>query len=86
MGGFLRTCKEKYYGSIHDGLKTWVAAAGADGWEVRDVRMGPRESPRKSPKKSPVKKNDVAPKLEAPPVLDLGMSLGIGKAAVDDWL
>jgi hypothetical protein len=93
MGGFLRTCKEKYYGSVHDGLKTWVAAAGADGWEVRDVRMGPRESPRKSPKKSPVKKNDVAPKLEAPPILDLGMSLGlgeksagIGKGAVDDWL
>jgi hypothetical protein len=86
MGGFLRTCKEKYYGSVHDGLKTWVAAAGADGWEVRDVRMGPRESPRKSPKKSPVKKNDVAPKLEAPPILDLGMSLGIGKGAVDDWV
>ncbi|TLD20899.1 Diaphanous GTPase-binding protein [Venturia nashicola] len=86
MGGFLRTCKEKYYGSVHDGLKTWVAAAGADGWEVRDVRMGPRESPKKSPRKSPVKKNDPAPKLEAPPVLDLGMSLGIGKVAVNDWL
>jgi len=95
MGGFLRTCKEKYYGSVHDGLKTWVAAAIADGWDVADVRMGPRDaSPRRSPRKSPVKKtNDKPPMLEAPPKLDLGLGLDldgncveIGKGAVDDWL
>lgn len=68
MGGSLRTCKEKFYGSVHDGLKLWVAAAKADGWPVEDVREGP---PRDigSPKKSPRKKaKDDAPKLD----LDVG--------------
>ena len=62
MGGTLRTCKEKFYGAVHDGLKVWVAAAQADGWYVEDVRAGPpREA---SPKKSPVKKKgDEAPKI-----------------------
>ncbi len=41
MGGSLRTCKEKFYGAVHDGLKTWVAAAREDGWVVDDVRRGP---------------------------------------------
>ena len=62
MGGTLRTCKEKFYGAVHDGLKVWVAAAKADDWYVEDVRAGPpREA---SPKKSPVKKKgDEAPKI-----------------------
>lgn len=54
MGNTLRTCKEKFYGAVHDGLRTWVAAASEDGWVVRDVRMGKKEgdaSPQKSPKK-----------------------------------
>ena len=38
MAGSLRTCKEKFYGAVHDGLKTWVAAAIVDGWSVEDVR------------------------------------------------
>ena len=85
MGAMLRTCKEKFYGYVHDGLRTWVAAACADGWDVRDVRMGPRveESSRRSPKKtSPVKASDNPPVLEAPPKLDLGL----GKGAMDDWV
>ena len=40
MGSSLRTCKEKFYGSVHDGLKTWVAAALADEWDVGFVRKG----------------------------------------------
>ncbi|ETN43243.1 uncharacterized protein HMPREF1541_02402 [Cyphellophora europaea CBS 101466] len=62
MGSSLRTCKEKFYGGVHDGLKIWVAAAKADGWEVEDVRAGPpRES--SSPKKSPSKNAEPAPKI-----------------------
>lgn len=42
MGVSLRTCKEKFYGSVHDGLKTWVSAASADGWNTVDhIRFGP---------------------------------------------
>ncbi|AEO58892.1 hypothetical protein MYCTH_2306612 [Thermothelomyces thermophilus ATCC 42464] len=41
LGGSLRLCKEKFYGSVHDGLRRWVAAAAEDGWDVRDVRYGP---------------------------------------------
>jgi hypothetical protein len=84
MGATLRTCKEKFYGSVHDGLRTWVAAACADGWDVRDVRMGPKVEECKSPRKSPMKKNEKAPVIAAVPKLDLG--LGIGQGAVDDWV
>ncbi|KAL2016851.1 hypothetical protein VTK56DRAFT_2926 [Thermocarpiscus australiensis] len=45
LGGSLRLCKEKFYGAVHDGLRTWVAAAAADGWDVRDVRYGPAPPP-----------------------------------------
>lgn len=95
MGATLRTCKEKFYGGVHDGLRTWVAAACADGWDVRDVRMGPRaEDVKVSPKKSPVKKKKDGGVLDKPPKLDLGLDVGgekeSGKAgggdAVDDWL
>jgi hypothetical protein len=92
MGGFLRTCKEKFYGSVHDGLRTWVAASVADGWDVRDVRMGPREDVGRSPRKSPIKKkSEPAPQIEAPK-LDLGLGLdlevkdvGLGQKSVEDW-
>jgi hypothetical protein len=70
MGGSLRTCKEKFYAGVHDGLKLWVGTARDDGWEVEDVRAGP---PRDggSPRKSPVKKGKVeeAPKIS----LDVGV-------------
>ena len=78
MGGSMRTCKEKFYGGIHEGLKVWVCAAKADGWPVEDVRAGPpREvsSPRKSPTK---KKVEEAPKL----ALDLGIG---GSSKMDGW-
>jgi hypothetical protein len=81
MGGTLRTCKEKFYGAVHDGLKVWVAAAKADGWDVEDVRAGPPREP--SPQKSPVKKNkkgEEAPKI----ALDVG---GESLAKMDDvWV
>ncbi|KIV98091.1 hypothetical protein PV10_01778 [Exophiala mesophila] len=63
MGASLRTCKEKFYGGVHDGLKCWVSAAKADGWYVEDVRAGPpreNSSPRKSPNK---KAGDEPPKI-----------------------
>ena len=73
MGGSLRTCKEKFYGGVHDGLKVWVGAAKADGWYAEDVRSGP---PREqcSPKKSPVKGG----KVEAPPKISFDVGDGIG--------
>lgn len=79
MGATLRTCKEKFYCGVHDGLQRWVAAADEDGWSVRFVRYGPSQeelaqmSPRKSPKKA-----EAPPKLDAP-VLDIPkLSIGLG--------
>lgn len=52
LGGSLRLCKEKFYPGVHDALRTWVAAAADDGWDVRNVRFGPpQESRSASPKK-----------------------------------
>lgn len=71
MGVSLRTCKEKFYGCVHESLSVWVGAAREDGWEVGDVRQGPKQEQRvMSPNKSP-KKKDQAPVLEMPK-LDLG--------------
>ncbi|KAI5284146.1 hypothetical protein KEM54_001562 [Ascosphaera aggregata] len=42
MGRYLRTCKEKFYVAVHDALRLWVAAAVEDGWDVEQVRRGPR--------------------------------------------
>ena len=78
MGMSLRTCKEKFYGAVHDGLRTWVAAADADGWGVKDVRMGPPVEEKKSARNSPKKKKKgleeeiVLPELK----LDLGRDRG----------
>ncbi|OIW24875.1 hypothetical protein CONLIGDRAFT_559964, partial [Coniochaeta ligniaria NRRL 30616] len=76
LGGSLRLCKEKFYGAVHEGLRTWVAAAAEDGWDVRDVRFGPPPE-SKSRSVSPVKggrkkKEDVPPPRLEMPVLDLG--------------
>lgn len=80
LGGSLRLCKEKFYGAVHDGLRTWVAAAHDDGWDVRDVRYGPPppEQPRSPPKSKGLtpearkKLEEPAPKLDMPK-LDLGL-------------
>lgn len=84
MGASFRTCKEKFYGSVHAGLTTWVAAAMEDGWAVKEVREGPKrdEVRVQSPKKG-AKKRDEPPKLEMPKlVLDGG-----GQGPVDGgWL
>ena len=82
MGGTLRTCKEKFYGGVHEGLKCWVSAAKADGWPVEDVRAGP---PREmtSPRKSPVKKKtDEVPQL----ALDVGAGQGQLSRVDDGWI
>ena len=82
MGGSLRTCKEKFYGAVHDGLRTWVAAAAADGWDVRDVRMGPPAEEKKrsgtgkaSPKKKKKEAQEEFQKI-ALPQLDLKVGQG----------
>ncbi|KAJ5596547.1 Diaphanous GTPase-binding [Penicillium hetheringtonii] len=79
MGGSLRTCKEKFYSSVHDCLRTWVAAAADDGWPYIAVREGPPRSgepgsPTKSPKKAPgsPKKGFLE---EQPPKLELALDL-----------
>lgn len=71
LGGSLRLCKEKFYPGVHDALRTWVAAAADDGWNVRDVRFGPpQESRSSSPKKAAggaaVAKKEPPPRLEMP--------------------
>lgn len=79
MGGSLRTCKEKFYSSIHDCLRTWVAAAVEDGWPHISVREGPPRPEPGSPSKSPIKRG--SPKKgalnENPPKLELGLGLDI---------
>lgn len=72
MGGSLRLCKEKFYGAVHDGLRTWVEAAMEDEWPVGDVCMGPSKED-KSPSKSP-KKQAPLPRLELPK-FDLGVQI-----------
>jgi hypothetical protein len=66
MGASLRLCKEKFYGSIHTGLRTWVAAAAEDGWDVKDVRYGPPSDAR-----SPVKSGGQRKKVEDAPKIDM---------------
>lgn len=75
LGGSMRLCKEKFYGSVHDGLRTWVGAAVEDGWDVKDVRYGPPPDARTSPKKTgggQKKPVEAAPKIEMPK-LDFGL-------------
>ncbi|KAI2468345.1 armadillo-type protein [Annulohypoxylon bovei var. microspora] len=55
MGASMRLCKEKLYPSVHEALRTWVAAAAEDGWDVRDVRYGPPATP--ATPKSPTKRH-----------------------------
>ncbi|KAL8914732.1 MAG: hypothetical protein Q9171_000745 [Xanthocarpia ochracea] len=84
MGGSLRTCKEKWYGYVHSCLSTWVGAALADGWSIREVREGPKrdEAVLKSPKKGKLKMDD-APRLEMP---KLSLGIGDGKGDEGGWL
>jgi len=77
--GHLRTCNPKYYGAVHDAVRVWIGAAMEDGWEIRDVRMGPPDGKPGvgSPiKQSPKKKAELAPQIQAPK-MDVG-SLGLG--------
>lgn len=99
MGATLRTCKEKFYSGVHDGLRVWVAAAAEDGWATGWVREGPTDEERverhraKSAAASPKKKVDDAPpklgevRVEAL-LPKLGLDLGVGSADGDEggWL
>ncbi|UNI18281.1 hypothetical protein JDV02_004558 [Purpureocillium takamizusanense] len=92
LGGSLRLCKEKFYGSVHTALRTWVAAAAEDGWDVRDVRFGPPPEARASPRKTAggggggggggqKTKVEDAPRLDMPK-----LDLGLASADKDAWL
>ncbi|RDA92476.1 hypothetical protein CP533_6464 [Ophiocordyceps camponoti-saundersi (nom. inval.)] len=84
LGGSLRLCKEKFYGAVHVGLRTWVAAAAEDDWDVREVRFGPSpETRHHSPTKTGAlkMKTDEAPPQLAIPNLDLEP-----RGASDAWL
>lgn len=76
MGKTLRTCKEKFYGAVHEALRTWIAAAAEDGWPVRDVQAGPAiehdisSSPRKSPSKN-------GSNEAGPPRIELNLGTGV---------
>lgn len=75
LGGTLRLCKEKFYGSVHTALRTWVAAAAEDMWDVKDIRYGPPPESRSPIKKTgggQRKKVEEAPKIDIPK-LDLGL-------------
>lgn len=87
----MRTCKEKFYSSIHDGLRAWVAAAAEDGWDTRYVREGPakEEQAARARSASPNKKKEAPPQIalgvEAMPKLEL--NVGGNKNDDDDgWL
>lgn len=92
MGGTMRTCKEKFYSGVHDGLRAWVAAAAEDGWDTRFVREGPTMEDQASRARSSSPKK----KKEAPPQLgEIGvgvmpkLELNVGGKSIDDdegWL
>jgi len=92
MGATLRLCKEKFYGGVHAGLRSWVAASVDDGWDTKDVRCGPRvensrnrSTARKSPKKSaPGGVVEEAPKIEMK--LDFGDDRDVKNGDVSGWL
>jgi hypothetical protein len=91
MGGSLRLCKEKFYPGVHDALRTWVAAAYEDGWEVKDVRYGPPPEPKSPIKSSPgkaKKKDDMPPppKIEMPKLDFILDTTGSDGKKVNDWL
>ncbi|KAL4760690.1 uncharacterized protein BDW70DRAFT_56795 [Aspergillus foveolatus] len=95
MGATLRTCKEKFYSSVHDCLRTWVSAAVEDGWPHLAVREGPprqeASSPTRSPVKSPNKKgglNDLPPKLDLKIDIPVGGGGGGNRQGdpIGDWL
>ncbi|KAI1444411.1 armadillo-type protein [Annulohypoxylon stygium] len=73
MGGSMRLAKEKLYPYLHECLRTYVAAAAEDGWDVRTVRYGPPATP--ATPRSPTKRhagggganNKAKPKVEEPP-------------------
>jgi hypothetical protein len=85
LGGSLRLCKEKFYGSVHDGLRTWVAAAADDGWDVRDIRYGPPPEARSPTKRAGggQKKVEEPPKIAMP---KLDFELEKPQVAKDAWL
>ena len=92
MGASLRTCKEKFYGGVHAGLKTWVGAAVEDGWDVGAVREGVVGSGKGSPRKGKGKGEEGgggAPRLEVTGLLGLGEGSRAGGEGVDEaegWL
>lgn len=85
MGGRLRLCREKYYGVIHDGIRTWLAAAAEDGWHTDDVSRGPVKS-ESAGMTAAMGNQNTAPKLELPK-FDLGVNGGHDHDGANDaWI
>ncbi|KAL4930760.1 uncharacterized protein BDV17DRAFT_37749 [Aspergillus undulatus] len=75
MGDTLRKCKEKFYSSVHDCLRTWVSAAVEDEWPHLTVREGPPRQEVRSPPKSPLKSPKKGALDDKPPKLDLALDI-----------
>ncbi|TKA33910.1 hypothetical protein B0A54_15090 [Friedmanniomyces endolithicus] len=91
MGGTLRTCKEKFYAGVHDGLREWVGAGWEDGWEVRFVREGPGEGEGRGRSASPAKRKKKEGEEGGPPRLgEVGVealpALDLGVGGDEGWL
>ena len=82
LGSSFRTCKEKFYGGVHAGLGTWVGAAWEDGWDIEEVRQGPRREASRSPRKGKVAE---PPKLDMPK-LNLDHEAGKESKEAEGWL
>ncbi|GAM87930.1 hypothetical protein ANO11243_059580 [Dothideomycetidae sp. 11243] len=84
MGASLRTCKEKFYGAVHEALRCWVAAAVEDGWDVEFVRTGRGGADEEvaKPKKLSVKEKE---KILLP-TLGLGQVAFEKKTDLEGWL
>ncbi|KAK0271880.1 hypothetical protein LTS00_016444 [Friedmanniomyces endolithicus] len=91
MGGTLRTCKEKFYAGVHDGLRGFVGAGWEDGWEVRFVREGPGEGEGRGRSASPAKRKKKEGEEGGPPRLgEVGVealpALDLGVGGDEGWL
>lgn len=85
MGASFRTCKEKFYGSVHEALSVWISAAREDGWPDKDVRQGPpKDEIARSPIKKGNKKNQ-APILDMPE-FDVGVKSKDERGGDEGWL
>ncbi|KAL4948897.1 armadillo-type protein [Aspergillus filifer] len=93
MGETMRKCKEKFYSSVHDCLRTWISAAVEDQWPHLTVREGPPRQETRSPPKSLLKSPKKGALDDKPPKLDLALDIPLPTPTrvpqndpIGDWL